>query len=740
MDSKFESSTLALHAGRWTSHLWEVHQRKIWFAIRGLLIFAVLGLLIGVHASITALYPYHLAASRYDITEVSHYRTGCQVVDALGQEMGRIFASNLDPVSIDDLPPHLVNALIATEDAKFFRHSGADIPAIVRAALINLRKSRVAQGASTITQQLARSVFQMDERTVERKLVELFLARRIERHYSKTEILEQYLNRIYFGNGCWGIGAAARDYFGKTVQELTLEESALLVGLIKRPSGFSPYVNPSAARQARDHTLLRMEKLGFLTPEDSRHFRATPLHLQARSHPGGELHYLLDHIEHETRLILQQRNLPAEGFVVHASADRVLQERVSQVLAETLPKIESSLLSPPSGPSPGGPFQGMEPEPLQAAAVIIHNATGRVLASVGGRNYERSQFNRVFQARRPAGSCFLPFIYAAIFGHPDLGPRAPAVDTALDNRKVMVGGRSGVLGEWGSERSEQAYEGEIPAAYALFRSKNAASVRLGTRVGLEAVCSLARQAGIESDLRRYPATFLGASEVSLLELTRAFSLFPNAGLQPPPSSLVDYISQPEGTLVYQRPPPPKTSVVSSRTAGQIAHILQVSLYATPDSPAPDSCGLCSLNLAGKSGTVHDFTDAWFIGFDAQFTCGVWIGFDQPRTLSAQGFGRKLALPLWVEIMNALGADDPLPPVDLFDAQGRLFCRFPHQEPSETESCQCLLHRPSSSALSAKTRATPLPSPDLPRPVRPQVPVLSGDDPYRSGWTAEKPRE
>lgn len=725
------ASLAARERRRLAARVAQPHRGRLWLAMRIVLIFAILGLLTGFHGALMALHPYLRAAERYDITEVSHYRTGCLVVDSTGQDVGRIFASNLDPVSVEDLPPHLIHALIATEDAQFFHHSGADLLAIARAAIVNFRNSRITQGASTITQQLARCVYQMDERTFERKLLELFLARRIERHYSKDEILEQYLNRIYFGNGCWGIGAAARDFFGKTVQELTIEESALLVGIIKRPVGFSPYLNPAAARLARDHTLHRMEKLGFLTPEDGRHFRAGTLHIQPRSDRSDAPHYLLDQTEHETRLIFQQQNLPAEGYVVQTSADRTLQERVRQAISKTLPKIESSLQTARSGTTPA--------EPLQVAAVLIHNRTGRVLAAVGGRNYEQSQFNRVFQARRAPGSSFLPLVYASVFDHPRLGPRTFTLDTAIDNRKVMIGGRHGVLGEWGTELLETVYEGEIPAAYALLRAKNAATVRLGTLVGLDAVCSLAREAGIDSELRPYPATFLGASEVSLLELTRAYTVFPNQGLKPPPASLVDYIAKPDGTLVYQRQPPPTASVISNTTAGQISRILQMSLYSAPGASSPDSQGLCSTNLAGKSGTVHDFTDAWFVGFDAEITCGVWIGYDQPRPLSSEGFGRTIALPLWVEIMNSLGADSPLPAVELFDAHGPLFCNFPNEQATGAEGCPCILHRPGSPATYV-LQAEPLrPAADLPRPVRPQVPVLTGEDPYGSSWPARQGR-
>lgn len=738
-------ATFAKRAGELAARVRDAHGGRLLSSLRLGLIFVFLGILIAIHASLMALYPYYQAAERYDITEVSHYRTGCAVVDSLGQPLGRIFASNLDPVSIDALPPHLINALIATEDAKFFRHGGADVPAIFRAALINLRRSQISQGASTITQQLARSVYQMDERSVERKLLELFLARRIEHHYSKTEILEQYLNRVYFGNGSWGIGAAARDYFGKSVQELTLEESAMLVGIIKRPAGFSPYLNPAAAKQTRDRTLQRMEKLGFLTPEDGKHFQAIPLRLQSRSDRSNAPDYLLDHIEHNTRQILQQLNLPAEGYVVHTSADLTIQDQVRKALAEKLPEIEASLPSSAPGggrvPEEGGGPVPDDAEALQAAAVVIHNQTGRILASVGGRNYERSQFNRVFQARRPPGSSFLPFVYAAVFNHPDLGPRTVALDTALDNRKVMIGGWSGVLGEWAAERRGTAYEGEIPAAYALLKSKNAATVRLGTRVGLDAVCTLAQSAGIDSDLKRYPATFLGASEVSLLELTRAFTLFPLKGARPPGASLVDFITKPDGALVYERPQQPKTALVSSTAARQICRVLQASLYAAPESPIPETHGLCSLNLAGKSGTVHDFTDAWFIGFDGEVTCGVWVGYDQPRPLSPEAFGSQLALPVWVEIMNALAADSPLPPTEEFDAHGPLFCHFPLQDSSATEQCQCLLHRPNAAAGIVSRTDTPRPPAELPQPIRPQVPVLTGDDPYRSAWpTTPKPEE
>ncbi len=305
----------------------------------------------------------------------------------------------------------------------------------------------------------------------------------------------------------------------------------------------------------------------------------------------------------------------------------------------------------------------MRPDYLQGAVMILENRTGRILAAVGGRNYTDSQFNRAFDARRPAGSSFVPFVYAAAFENGSVNPATPLIDAPMNNRHVMIGGTMGVLGEWGAENLSNTYEGKIPAAYSLVEGKNAATVRLGNEVGLDAVKDFARRVGFKSQLRDYPSTYLGESEVTLAEMVRAFAVFPNQGLLCPEPHLIIDVQGNRSTLDYLEDSPASEQVISPLAAAQTTALLQASLQYGTASDVVNRHQLNPIGLAGKTGTAYGSTDCWFVGFNSEVTVGVWVGFDHPKSIGSHAFSRDLALPIWADLMASLPPARPFPNVD-----------------------------------------------------------------------------
>ncbi len=688
----------------------------------------------------------YVRAKSFDMSRISNLESGCAVLDRNGKEIGRVFVKNREPVTYDQLPPHFIDALIATEDERYLEHEGNDFKGMTRAALANLRSMRVRQGASTITQQLARDVYELKSRSMLRKFTEIFIARRIEEEYNKEEILQHYVNRIYMGSGCWGVNAASIKYFGKEIMDVNVAEAALLCGIIKRPSAYSPFTNPKAARNTRNYTLQRMAELGFITRDELPTLKESPLGILPPETREDPPHYLLAQIRQEAQEILEERHLPLEGFQIYTTVDTTLQDFASVAMNEVLSGIESA----PDYPHPtyaqyhaaDKPLSESAPDYIQSAVVILHNATGKVVAAVGGRDFDHSQFNRVFQANRPAGSTFIPLVYAAAFESPDINPLTPVLDAPIDNRKVMIGGEQGVLGEWSVERFDNRYEGEITASYALLRSKNGATVRLGSMVGLSEVKSLAERAGIASPLRDYPSTFLGSSEVTPIEMARAYTLFPNRGWAPRKPALVASITKADGSPVYKQAVELRFAVLNEVSAVQVSNLLHAGLFADPVNAVRESVGLAGKNLAVKTGTAYDFTDAWTIGFNADYTCAVWVGFDSPQPIFEGAFGHKLALPIWAKIMQQLENDNPLPVTQLGhdcticmhsgqlatqecqDSHGQLSATLPFTKDVSRELSLCQEH-------SKTLIARPLPVGGKADTVASKSPLLIGDDPYQS---------
>jgi membrane carboxypeptidase/penicillin-binding protein len=609
-------------------------------------------------------------ARQFDLERLERMESASLVYDRRGELMGKFFIQNRDPVDYDKLPRTLVEAVVAAEDQRFWRHDGVDYLGIARAALANWSAGRIRQGASTVTQQLARNSFDLKERTYRRKLLEITLAHRIEQNFPKQKIMELYLNRVYFGGGLYGAEAAARGYFGVPASELTAAQAAVLAGLLKSPNALSPWTNPEASRANRDYVLRQMRDLGFLTSEQFHQALAEPLEVRRRPDPVKQS-YAIDYVRQQAIASLGFDRAMNGGFRIHTTLDMPMQKASEDALRRRLDEVENRrgysnqtyadfTAKFEAAPPRPGESNTRPPDYLQGAVLALDNATGGILVMVGGRDFRHSEYNRSVQGRRPVGTAFVPLVFAAAF-EKGVFPGDVVQDWALDNRLVGIGGGAGILGEWGVERSDNEYEGEITVREALVRGKNAAAVRVGFRTGLDALGELTGKAGIGSALRPYANSYLGTSEMTLEEITLAYTMFPGGGEQPGRTHIIDRIEDADGEIIYRRENP-RGRTVEDSTAWQVHSLLTDSLVRGTGSRAMSDFGLAAVGAAGKTGTAYNFTDVWFIGYNEAVTCGVWMGFDRPRQIFRGAFGKDLALPVWVDVMNSSREDFPASPL------------------------------------------------------------------------------
>ena len=606
-------------------------------------------------------------AAAYDLNKLEQMESASVILDRNGKIFGQIYVENRQTIPYNEIPRNLVNAVVAVEDARFYQHHGYALSGIVRASLKNLIAGHVRQGASTVTQQLARNSFALKGKTFRRKLIEIFLARRIEDNFNKQKIMELYLNRIYFGGGLYGAEAAARGYFGKPAREMTLQECATLAGLIKSPNRLSPWSDKAGSREARNYALTRMRDLGFIDNAQCSAAQTSELLVGNRQNAQGQ-NYAVDYIRQQVISAVGWDRAMNEGFRIHTTIDGDLQKVAEESLRTSLDKAEQHsgydhqtyaeyAARFKQAKSSGTASAQPAPDYLQGAVIGIDNATGGILVLVGGRDFEHNQYDRALQAKRPAGTAMLPFVYATAFEQ-GMYPGSIVEDSPLDNRAVMIGGMTGILGEWGPESADNRYEGAITARQALAKSKDGAAVRVGMDASVDDVIQLCRTAGIRSTLRPFPATFLGTSEVTLAELALAYTIFPNGGWRPNAPHILERIEEKDGTVWVAQRDSTKQNVIKPETAYEIHSCLVDALESGTGKAARTEFGLKKFPAAGKTGTAYDFTDALFAGYNSKITCAVWAGFDKPQKIYRGAFGRELALPVWVEVMNAAAAHYP----------------------------------------------------------------------------------
>jgi penicillin-binding protein 1B len=574
------------------------------------------------------------------------------------------------PVRLADVPLSLLNAVLAAEDHRFFEHAGVDVRGLVRAAWVNLRAGRVSQGGSTITQQLVKNRLVGSRRTLGRKLREAWLAAAVEWRYSKAEILESYLNEAYLGQrgslAVRGVGAAARAYFAKEVHQLTLGEAALLAGMIRAPNSYSPVLDPDRARQRRDVVLARMRELGQISEAEYRAARAEPIRVPARPSPGGRAPYFTDYVQQELEQRVGDAADEADGVRVYTTLDLALQRFAETAVARGLERLEARLPR----------LRRSDPaHRLQAVLVALEPDTGHVLALVGGRDYQASQFNRALLARRQPGSAFKPFVYLAALRARRGGPAFTAASFVDDEPITLT-----VNGEpWTPRNYEDHYAGRVSVRRALELSLNAATVRIAQEVGLQEVIEAARTLGIESPLRPVPAMALGAFEVTPLELARAYLPLANGGRRLDRATAVRVVYDAHGSTLAVGEPESRP-VISAAEAYLMTSLLQGVMTAGTGSAAR-SLGVTAA-VAGKTGTTNDARDAWFVGYTPHLLALVWVGFDGG---DAHGLsGAEAALPIWADFMRQALDAYPAPPfevpagislVDIDATNGRRATRF-----------------------------------------------------------------
>lgn len=577
------------------------------------------------------------------------------VFDRQGQPAFTFHIEQRIVVPLNRVSPHLAAAALAAEDRRFYDHRGLDAHRIIASAWRNVRAGGIKEGGSTITQQLVRNLLLTPRRTFARKIREVYLAARLEERYDKRHILETYLNRVYFGQGYYGVEAAARGYYGKSAADLDTAQAALLAGLIKAPSALTPTEHPEAARRRRNHILDAMLELGAVDETAYVQARATPVQVSERSdvlaaehdatHSGGTEVCGLYFKEEIRRELLRQfglERLYRGGLRVYSTLDPKLQLAAERALGDRVTALDRGR-------------RRARTAATQAALVAIDARTGDVLALVGGRDFHTSPFNRATQARRQPGSAFKPFIYAAAIerGYSP-GSTIEALDTPI---AIGTAGRT-----WLPD--DHSDGGTYTLRRALKVSSNRATAQLLQQVGSSSAVEVARRLGIVSQLPAVPSLALGTGEVTLLELTSAYGAFANHGLLASPV-LVRRVEDQNGTLLHENTPAVRRAV-SDATAFLISSMLADVVNGGTGSRVR---GLgFKLPAAGKTGTTQDFTDAWFVGYTPSLVTGVWFGTDNPSTIMARGFAATVAVPAWTEFMKRATRGHPAvwfdPPGDI----------------------------------------------------------------------------
>jgi penicillin-binding protein 1A len=603
--------------------------------------------LVAVIVGVRIFRQYEKRAAEFDLAKVNEVPQRSAVYDVNGELYSYLHGENRIVVPLESVSGWFVQSLLAREDSRFWQHEGLDFKGIARAAWTNFQRGGKAQGASTLTQQLARNSFELTGRTYDRKALEAMIARRIERQFSKSQILELYLNRIYFGSGFYGIETAARGYFGKHASELTLGESALLAGLIRSPNKLSPARNFDAALVERDAVLDRMLEEWMLTPEQAAAAKAARITLAREPAMRFEHDYVMDAVTRQLAEMLDPSLAEQGGLRIHTTIDPELQRIAQEAADRRLAEIEQTKGFPHPRKADFQPQTTQEghetpTDYLQAAVVAVDNRNGAIRAIVGGRDFSHSKYNRALMSQRQVGSTFKSFIYAAAF------QRGMLPGSLVDDSRIEPGEiRTISNNKWSPENSDGSYAGLQPASFGLLKSRNTMTVRIGEAIGLPAIRRIAHDLDIGASVPDYPVAFLGAFETTLKDITAAYTVFPNGGTYRPPY-IISRVEDDKGQVLYSANHQERR-VFSADSAWMTSSILQ-QVMKTGTAAKAGQLGWKKPG-AGKTGTTNDFHDAWFIGYTTSLTCGVWVGMDKPQTIMEKGYGSALALPVWVDFMQ-----------------------------------------------------------------------------------------
>jgi penicillin-binding protein 1A len=744
--------------------------------------------------------------------------------------VGKFLMENRIPIPYEGIPKQLVNAFVAAEDAEFFQHKGVDYKGILRAMFKNLLAGRIVQGGSTITQQVTKTFFLTPKRSFFRKLKEVAYAFGLERNLSKEEILTLYLNNIYLGNGAYGVEAASESYFNKRVEQLNLAEIALMAGLVKAPSRYSPVNNLKRARDRQAYVLTRMTELRFISQEQKEKTLRIPLKIQPReSAYFSKAPYFTEFIRHQVERKYGKEKLYQEGLRIYTTLDLPLQRTAqrsvsiglrdldkrqgfrgplhtlsSKEVKELLSKKKGSLTpllhneifegvvlskddskkaytvwvedrkgvlpfsemswalhikrtpnyKPPKSKTPGDllnpgdvvyvrvketskkdqpPIFTLEQEPLvQGALLCLDPKTGHLRAMVGGRDFSESQFNRAISSRRQPGSAFKPLIYAAAL------EKGYTPSTILMDSPVEYSDPDGGT-YWAPKNYDKEFKGPITFRNALAHSRNVVTVKILEDIGVGYTLKFIKKLGIESPIKRDLSIALGTSEVSMLEITSAFSVFANGGERFKPIFIKKIVTM-KGKVLEENTPytemeekeeeeetpetPPsvlKEKVISPQNAFIMTHLLQGVVQHGTGQRAK----VLGRPVAGKTGTSSDYTDAWFIGYSASLLTGVWVGFDDKTSLGINESGARAALPIWISFMGQALKNTPIEP--LKPPKGIIFIKVNIETglPSDKDSPETILEGFIDSSISWEKGSHENENPSSGAPIRSRS---SGDHP------------
>jgi penicillin-binding protein 1A len=614
-----------------------LNKRK--FVILNIVFFAF-GAAIGMNLAIISGLP--------DVDSLANYepKLSTGIYDINDELIIEVYEHRRIPVVLDSLPEYIPAAVVSLEDKRFYSHFGIDLKRLTKVIGLNvIRKMggrKWGQGASTITQQLSRNIFLTLQKTILRKVEEIYLSLLIERRYSKKEILEMYLNEIYWGYGNHGIGAASRYYFGKVPDSLSVSETAALVGLLSSPGSYSPYNSYKRFVDRRNLVLSEMLQEKAISKEQFDSAIAESLEVVAHSKEKIVGPYFINEVKREMEELFGRAYISWGGYKVYTTMNQDMQILADSLLEVGLKRVEKTWGLPPKSAIPDSLIHSDNIPYLQGAMVVMDPATGYVLSLVGGRDYKHSLYNRAIQGKTQVGSAFKPFLFTAAIDNGFL----PS-DFVFDLPMIKE-----VAGEvYAPKNYDNTFLGKISLRTALARSRNVASLNLTREVGAFSVVEYAYQMGIESELQPVLSVALGTSDISLLEMVRAFSTIANLGERINPIFIRQVVDR-YGNVVYDNRIV-KQRVLSEATAYMVLDMMR-SVFDDEGGTATGSRALgFTKPAAGKTGTTDDFKYAWFIGFVKELIAGVWVGFDYPRVIGSRASGGAVALPIWTDFMNAV---------------------------------------------------------------------------------------
>ncbi len=565
-------------------------------------------------------------------------------------------------MALDEIPQHVKDAFITTEDKRFFNHNGIDYYRFFGALARNIVAGGWAEGFSTITMQLARNIFPETltrEKTLLRKLKEAHVAVDIERAYSKNRILELYLNQIYLGSGAYGVETAAQRYFGKSVRDVSVAEAAMLAALPKAPERYNPRRFADRAIQRRNTVIELMRRAEVVSSADASLAKAFPLQLAQKTEAGETAPYFVEWVRQQLDAQFGQK-LYEQGLKVYTTLDLDMQVAAERALEEQLGAIESGKYGPFSHltyeqyqarNAEGAGLGGTGESPyLQGAFVAVDPRAGAVRALVGGRDFADSKFNRAVQATRQPGSTFKPIVYSTAI-RAGLSPGYVVDDAPLSMQQV-----SGEL--WEPKNFDLKYEGPIPMRKALYMSRNVPAIRIGLELGPDQVIAMARRFGLTTPIPPYPSLFIGAAEVYPIELIASYSIFANLGLRTTPYAILR-VETADGEVLWQ-PRPEREAVLTPEEAWLMVSMMKDVIGRGSAYGATTGAGF-TIPAGGKTGTTNDGADVWFIGYTADLVAGVWMGFDRPKKIKSNAQGGALAAPAWTAFMKDVYKRKPAPP-------------------------------------------------------------------------------